>query len=102
MPDASTQVNVRILDRDYQVACPPEERQSLIDAADLLSRRMEEVRDSGRVIGMERIAVMVALNLAHQYLEAEGERGAVSGDTLKRLRELRLQLAAVGAEQADD
>lgn len=90
---ASAQVTVRILDRDYHVACPPEERESLLKAADLLSQEMTEVRDSGRVVGMDRIAVMVALNLAHQYLQAEGERDTAISESLKRVRDMRLTLA---------
>lgn len=95
----NAQVTVRILDRDYHVACPPEERESLLKAADLLNQQMAEVRDSGRVVGMDRIAVMVALNLAHQYLEAEtGGSGAVT-DTLERVRRLRLRLAEAAGEE---
>ena len=96
---ANTQVTVRILDRDYHVACPPEERESLLKAADLLSQQMGEVRDSGRVVGMDRIAVMVALNLAHQYLEAEnGGTLAVDG-ALERIKRLRIRLEEADAEQ---
>ena len=98
MAGASTQITVRILERDYHVACPPEERESLLEAADLLSRRMAEVRDTGRVVGMDRIAVMVALNLAHQYLEAEGGRGSVAKETARRLGELRLVLTTANGE----
>lgn len=98
---AGSQVTVRILDRDYQVGCPPEERESLIKAADYLNQRMEEIRDSGRVVGMDRIAVMVALNLAHQYLEAEGGREAVAAQAAHRLERLRLTLLeAVGDDGA--
>lgn len=92
MSSQTAQVSVRILERDYQVACPPEERDSLLKAAELLGRRMTEVRDSGRVVGMDRIAVMVALNLAHQYLEAEGRREALTDEASKRLARLRLTL----------
>ena len=97
---ASTQVTVRILDRDYHVACPPEERESLLKAADLLSQQMGEVRDSGRVVGMDRIAVMVALNLAHQYLEAEDGGTQAVDDALERIKRLRIRLAEADAEQA--
>jgi len=90
---ANAQVTVRILDRDYHIACPPDERESLLKAADLLSREMSEVRDSGRVVGMDRIAVMVALNLAHQYLQAEVERDATVSQSLERIQRLRLTLA---------
>lgn len=98
---ASSQVTVRILDRDYHVACPPEERESLLKAADLLSQQMGEVRDSGRVVGMDRIAVMVALNLAHQYLEAENGGTRAVDEALERIRRMRLRLAEADGEQTD-
>jgi cell division protein ZapA len=67
---ASNAVLVRILDREYQVACPPEERLALQDAAKQLDQRMRDIRASGHVIGLERIAVMAALNLSHELLQA--------------------------------
>lgn len=98
---ANAQVTVRILDRDYHVACPPEERESLLKAADLLSQEMSEVRDSGRVVGMDRIAVMVALNLAHQYLQAELERDTTVSESLERIRQMRLTLSQVDGSGID-
>ncbi len=101
MNTGTEQVKVRILDHDYQVACPPEEREALLKAADYLSRNMAEVRDSGRVVGMDRIAVMVALNLAHQYLGAEAARTELSEATTRRIAKLRLSLATADGEDAD-
>ena len=98
---ANAQVTVRILDRDYHVACPPEERESLLKAADLLSQEMSDVRDSGRVVGMDRIAVMVALNLAHQYLQAELERDMTVSQSLERIRQMRLTLSQVDGSGID-
>ena len=64
-------VTVRILDKEYQVACPTEEKNALMAAADELDKRMRAVRGSGAVIGSERISVMVALNLANELLKAQ-------------------------------
>lgn len=61
-------VTVHILGKDYQVACPSDERESLINSAAELDRRMKVIRQSGTVIGVERIAVMAALNLAHEVI----------------------------------
>lgn len=61
-------ISVKILGRDYQVACPEGKEASLLDAAYFLDRRMAEIRNSSRVFGLERIAVMAALNLAHELL----------------------------------
>ena len=57
-------VNVKILEKEYQISCPAEERKALVDSAELLNRKMREIRDSGKVVGLDRIAVMAALNMA--------------------------------------
>jgi cell division protein ZapA len=83
-------VSVRILDRDYMIACPHEERPALLDAAEYLNARMREVRDSGKVVGLDRIAVMVALNMANELLllRERGNRSTVeAGDKVRALRE---------------
>lgn len=69
-------VTVRILDKEYQVACPPEERSALIQSAELLDARMRAIKNTGSVIGLERIAVMVALNLSHELLQAKSQETA--------------------------
>jgi len=80
-------VFVKILDKEYQVACPREERQALIESAQLLDERMKTIRGSGAVIGLERIAVMAALNLSHELLQAKSTRTPSTADTtdLQRL-----------------
>ncbi len=97
--EPSSQVTVRILDRDYHVACPPEEREALLRAADYLSAQMAEIRDSGRVVGMDRIAVMVALNLTHQFLQSEQQREDVTTLTARRLERMRLTLLEASGEK---
>jgi cell division protein ZapA len=80
-------VFVKILDKEYQVACPREERQALTESAQLLDDRMKAIRSSGAVIGLERIAVMAALNLSHELLQAKAPRGASTANSadLQRL-----------------
>jgi cell division protein ZapA len=65
-------VRLRILDNDYQVACPPEEKDGLLAAARHLDEKMRAIRSAGNVIGTERIAVMVGLNIAHELLQQSG------------------------------
>ncbi len=65
----SDPVTVRILDRDYLVACEPGERDGLVSAAHLLDARMREIRGGNRMAAIDRIAVMAALNLAHEFLQ---------------------------------
>ena len=69
MSDESRPVKVSILDKDYLVGCEDHERESLYSAADLLKHKLEELRGTGKVVGNERLAVMAALNIAHELLE---------------------------------
>jgi cell division protein ZapA len=63
-------VTITILDKEYQVACPPEQEAELVVSASYLDRQMRSIRESGKVIGLERIAVMAALNISHELLRA--------------------------------
>lgn len=76
----SSSVIVHILDKEYRVACAADGREDLIRAARLLDDQMREVKDAN-VIGLERIAVMTALNLAHELLQATGELSQQSNES---------------------
>jgi cell division protein ZapA len=92
------QEKVRLLDKDYAVTCPPEEREVLRESARLLDSKMREIRDSGKIIGTERIAVMAALNLAHELLQHRGNHGTnggISDDIRYRLRLLQERIEEV-------
>ncbi len=82
-------VSVRILEKEYLIACPYDERSALLDAAEYLNARMREVRDSGKVVGMDRIAVMVALNLANELTKLKERAALTDGDVGGRVRALR-------------
>lgn len=85
----SNTVIVKILDKDYQVSCPPDQEAALHKAAKHLDQQMRGIRASGKVIGLERIAVMAALNMSHELLErgtAEAEAGP-TGERVKKLTE---------------
>lgn len=86
-------VTVKILGKDYQIACAEDQTHHLIDAALMLDTRMKEIRSSGRVIGLERIAVMAALNLAHEFLKLKDDIKNSKSDTDKRLEQLHEKLA---------
>ena len=78
-PDKSLQLDVSILGRDYKIACRESERAELMQAVALLDARMREIRDAGKVAAIDRIAVMAALNLAHEVLRTRGaDKGAAS------------------------
>ncbi|MDD3608807.1 MAG: cell division protein ZapA [Halothiobacillaceae bacterium] len=66
--DAHHAVDIHILDKEYRIACPEGERDALLRASRYLDARMREIRNSGKVIGNDRVAVMAALNIAHEML----------------------------------
>lgn len=89
MTDRMVRVSVRILEKEYQVACLPEERSELLDSAEHLNSKMREIRDAGNIVGLDRIAVMAALNLAHELLKVRGRGDAADTDVSQRIRQLR-------------
>ena len=82
-------VSVRIMEKEYVVACPYEERSALLDAAEFLNARMREIRDTGKVVGLDRIAVMAALNLAHEFLKGKDRESRLDNGVGQRVRALR-------------
>jgi cell division protein ZapA len=82
-------ISVRLLDREYQVACPADERSDLLDSAEYLDAKMREVRDSGKVVGLDRIAVISALNIANELIKIRRSGSAVDVDLGAKLRTLR-------------
>ncbi len=82
-------VSVTILDKEYLVSCPPDERDALLASARYLDQKMREIRDSGKVIGADRIAVMAALNIAHELLARDSEQSQMSETLAQRLRRLQ-------------
>jgi cell division protein ZapA len=82
----SIPVTVYILDKEYRVACPEDEHSALLASASLLNSRMREIRDAGKIIGADRIAVMAALNLTHELLTEKASRENFSRDMAARLR----------------
>lgn len=82
-------VSVRIMDKEYVVACPYDERSALLDAAEFLNTRMREIKDNGKVVGLDRIAVMAALNLAHELLKGKDRESRLDSGVGHRVRALR-------------
>ncbi len=72
MSNSSETIGVDILGKEYRIACPPAARQDLERAANLLNSRMEDIKSQGKLYGTERVAIMAALNLAHDLLNATG------------------------------
>jgi cell division protein ZapA len=82
-------VGVRILDKEFMIACPYEQRSSLLDSAQYLDTKMREVRDTGKVVGLDRIAVIAALNLAAELLRVQAKEQQLEAELGGRVRALR-------------
>jgi len=87
--DELTRVNVRILDKEYPVACPAKERSDLIESAAYLNTKMREIRDGGKVVGADRIAVIAALNMANELVKLRSREQHLEGDVGVRLKGMR-------------
>ena len=61
-------MQINVMGREFRVACTPEEEKALLEAVDYLNRKMQEIKDQGKITGMERIAIMAALNISHEFL----------------------------------
>lgn len=89
MNQAPKPISVAVLDKEYLVACGEHERESLFQAVEFLNKRIQQLRDSGKIIGAERIAVMAALNIAHEYQDYRNQKEGYTlniGASLKRIQ----------------
>jgi cell division protein ZapA len=87
--DNTARVSVRILEKDYHIACPMEERSDLLDSAEYLNAKMREIRESGKVVGLDRIAVIAALNMANELIRIRNRDTNLETEVGGRLRILR-------------
>ena len=85
-------VKVSILDKEYLVACPEEEKDDLLASAKYLNDRMLDIREGGKVVGIDRIAVMTALNLAHDVIKSGNGSGAGADSYAARISKLNTRL----------
>ena len=83
------QVSIRILEKEYQFACPASERNDLLNAAEFLNAKMRQIRDSGKVVGLDRIAVMTALNLANELLKSRSQEELMDSSLGLRVKSMR-------------
>ena len=95
MNDIYAHVSVRILEKEYQVSCPASDRTDLLDSAEALNAKMREIRDSGKVVGLDRIAVMAALNMANDLIAAHGK-----GDVLESAAKIKVRAMRERVESA--
>jgi cell division protein ZapA len=99
MAEGPKTVEVSLLGRTYRVACTDAERDSLMQAVAYLDAKMNEIRKAGKVMGAERIAVMAALNVAHELLTVKLGTGFDMGQAKRRISALESQIDAAIAKQ---
>lgn len=85
-------VTVTILDKEYLVSCTEEEHHDLIRSADYLDRKMREIRDNGKIIGSDRIAVMAALNISNELLARDSNASKIDTSVSKRIKGLESKI----------
>jgi cell division protein ZapA len=95
----SKSLDVAIMGRDFRIACPDGEEQALLDAVDYLDKKMNEIRETGKVIGVDRIAVMAALNITHELLSARLPGGFDIGEYKRRMGLMQAQIEQTLSEQ---
>ena len=93
-------LQVTIMGREFRVACPDEEQAGLLEAVDYLNKKMLEIRDAGKVIGIERIAIMAALNIAHELLTTKVGGGFDMGEIKRRMNRMEAVIDQAMSEQA--
>ena len=93
-------ISITILDKEYKVACPAGEQAALLASAKYLDERMREIRDSGNILGSERIAVITALNIANDFLNTSDAVKSISDDLSPRLKGLEIKISQA-LEQAE-
>ncbi len=81
-------VTISILDKEFRIACPPAEKDALLASAQYLDRKMREVRNTGKVVGIDRISVMTALNIAHELLNCQRQLEDLGRELGPRLKTL--------------
>ncbi|MDZ4201088.1 MAG: cell division protein ZapA [Gallionella sp.] len=92
-------LDIKILDRELRVACPEDERGELLDAVAYLDKKMREIHDSGKVASVERIAIMAALNIAHELLSTKVGRGFDLAEFKRRMNSMETAIDQALGEQ---
>ena len=63
-------MQINVIGREFRVACTPDEQKALLEAVEYLNRKMQQIKEQGKITGLERIAIMAALNISHEFLTA--------------------------------
>jgi cell division protein ZapA len=93
-------LQISIMGREFRVACPEDEQKGLLEAVEYLNQKMQEVRDHGKVIGIERIAIMAALNIAHEFLSTRVGGGFDIASIKRRMADMEAVIDQALTEQS--
>ena len=93
-------LQINVMGREFRVACPDNEQKGLLEAVDYLNRKMNEIRDNGKVIGLERIAIMAALNIAHELLSTKVGGGFDIAEVKRRINHMETVLDQAMRDQS--
>jgi cell division protein ZapA len=94
-------LDVSIMGREFRVSCPEEDEPALLESAEFLDKRMREIRDTGKVTSVERIAIMAALNITHEFLTTRLGGAFDVGEFRRRIKSLESQLDQALSDQDD-
>jgi len=94
MTSEAKPVTVMLLGKEYRIACPPEEREGLLQSAAYLDEKMREIRDRGRTTGSDNIAVMAALNITHELMQKQGQNEKVDSSFSSKVKNLQSKIEA--------
>lgn len=89
MTSETVAVTIQVLDKEYRIACPVEERYNLLASAHHLNDAIKTIRDSGKVVGVDRIVIMAALNITHELLQYQSQKEGASHSLSKRIKVLQ-------------
>ena len=97
--DNKNTLDVTILDREFRIACQDDERDELLEAVAYLDKKMREISSLGKIVTVERIAIMAALNITHEFLNTRLGNGFDMGDFKRRMNSMQATIDATLAEQ---
>ena len=97
--DKNNALDVTILDREFRVACPEDERAELLEAVAYLDKNMREIKEAGKITSVERIAIMAALNITHELLTTRLGNGFDMSDFKRRMERMQAAIDTVLEDQ---
>ncbi len=101
MNNESKTLDVMIMGKTYRVTCAPDEEKDLLAAVDFVDNRMTEIREGGRTMAIERLAVMTALNIAHELISSKSGKGVASAEIKRKISLMRNTITEALADTQD-